>query len=170
MCPASRGIMTRRPFMVDQADALIPLLEGVLGDVRGELDRLRLRAEKLQVLDVLWGKRVEQPGNPDHEELVEHRRAVLQGEARIAALIQDEILARGIRFPQGGLEQGLLDFPTTYRGRWVYLCWQSGEPRVVAWHELDTGYRGRRPLTEEQARVMGRESEGLLPDDSMLDF
>lgn len=154
--------MQRRAFTVEEVDALIPHLEAVLSEVREELSQLQARREKLQVLDVLWGECVEDPSNPDHEELIAHRTRVRQAAERVERLIKEEVLSRGIRFPQGGLEHGLLDFPTTYRGRWIYLCWRSGEPRVMAWHELDGGFRGRRALTSDQARAMGR---GPGPDD-----
>jgi hypothetical protein len=42
----------------------------------------------------------------------------------------------------------------------VYLCWQRGEPELLAWHEVDRGFRGRRSITPEQAARMGREGEG----------
>jgi hypothetical protein len=43
-------------------------------------------------------------------------------------------------------EAGLLDFPGELDGRRVYLCWKRGEEKVAFWHELGTGFRGRRPL------------------------
>ncbi len=43
-------------------------------------------------------------------------------------------------------ETGLVDFPGEHEGRRVWLCWQLGEERVAHWHELDTGFIGRRPL------------------------
>jgi hypothetical protein len=41
---------------------------------------------------------------------------------------------------------GLVDFRSKFHGRTVYLCWKYGEERVGHWHELDTGFSGRRPL------------------------
>ena len=70
-------------------------------------------------------------------------------------LVRDEILARGVRFPTGGLEYGLLDFPTTLDGRVVYLCWKQGEPKVSHWHEINGGFAGRQPITTEHATRMG---------------
>lgn len=44
------------------------------------------------------------------------------------------------------LDEGLVDFPHLREGKVVYLCWKFGEERIGYWHELDTGYAGRRPL------------------------
>ena len=46
------------------------------------------------------------------------------------------------------IEHGLVDFPALVSGRQVWLCWQRGEPAIGWWHGLDTGFAGRRPLTE----------------------
>jgi hypothetical protein len=44
------------------------------------------------------------------------------------------------------LERGLLDFPAIVDGQEVFLCWEEGEEDIEFWHELDTGYAGRKPL------------------------
>lgn len=162
--------MARRAFAVEEANALIPRMEEVMvriQDLRAEMEE---HGERLQLLDALWGSQLRRPRNPDHEEFLEHRKRTRELVEEIESLIQDEILDRGIRFPQGGLEHGLLDFPTTYQGRWVYLCWRAGESEIRQWHEVDGGYRGRRDLTEDQRRVMGTVDDPADIDDSVLDF
>jgi hypothetical protein len=148
--------MTERAFTVDEANALIPTLEAVLAGVRRRTAELHRRYEQVQILDALWGEKLADPDTPDHGEFVAHRSAIERLAAEIEETIGTEIVGRGVRFPQGGLEHGLLDFPTTLDGRWVYLCWRSGEPRVEAWHELDGGFAGRQPLTPAVAGRMGR--------------
>lgn len=46
---------------------------------------------------------------------------------------------------------GLVEFPALLDGRQAYLCWQIGEDRVTHWHEMDTDYTHRRPITRESA-------------------
>lgn len=162
--------MTRKAFTVQEANALLPEVEEVLEELQEIRARLGERHEKLQVLDVLWGQGVFDPSNPDHEEFLKHRTAIRKALEEVETRIRDEIVDRGIRFPSGGLEHGLVDFPTTWDGRWVYLCWHAGEPEIQAWHEVDGGFAGRRPLTEEQARRMGRDTDPEDVDDSVLDF
>jgi hypothetical protein len=41
---------------------------------------------------------------------------------------------------------GLVDFRSKLHGRTVYLCWKYGEERITHYHDLDTGYAGRKPL------------------------
>jgi hypothetical protein len=44
------------------------------------------------------------------------------------------------------LDLGLLDFPGLRDGEEVELCWRAGEDSVEYWHELEAGYRGRKPI------------------------
>ena len=46
------------------------------------------------------------------------------------------------------IEVGLVDWPALHQGREVLLCWKYGEPEVGFWHELNTGFAGRRPISE----------------------
>lgn len=160
--------MLRRAFTVAEANSLIPTLEDALRRIEEQRARARLHDERLQLLDVLWGDRILDPANPDRSESLAHRSALRSAVLEIERAIQQEIFGRGIRFPQGGLEHGLMDFPTTWQGRQVLLCWQSGEPRITAWHELDAGYAGRQPLTPDQEERMG--IDPLDFDDAPRDF
>ena len=47
------------------------------------------------------------------------------------------------------IDTGLVDFPTLYRDREVYLCWKLGEPGIGFWHAVEDGFRGRRPIDSE---------------------
>lgn len=147
--------MTLKAFTVAEANELIPELESVLQRVRDQGAEMRKRYEQVQILDALWGEKLMDPDTPDHGEFVEHRDGIARLAEEIERAVEEEIRGRGIRFPPGGLEHGLLDFPTTYDGRWVYLCWRAGEPEVEAWHEVESGFAGRQPLTPEQASRMG---------------
>lgn len=57
------------------------------------------------------------------------------------------------------LDIGLLDFPTIYHGREVYLCWRLGESRIEYWHDIDAGFRGRRRIDAEFVQNHRGESE-----------
>jgi hypothetical protein len=45
-------------------------------------------------------------------------------------------------------QTGLVDFVGRHDGRDVYLCWKLGEERITHWHEMNTGFAGRRPVSE----------------------
>ncbi len=45
-------------------------------------------------------------------------------------------------------EEGLVDFPTFFNGKQIFLCYKLGEDRIRYWHYKDDGFGGRRPLKE----------------------
>lgn len=162
--------MSRKAFTVAEANALIPVMRDVFRGINFYKKKIRDRGRRLEVLGLLWDDAVAEPSNPDYEDYVACRRSIENDVGEIERLIREEIVARGIRFPTGGIENGLVDFPTTYRGRWVYLCWQSGEPELQYWHETDTGFPGRQKITREHRDRMGLEDDPAEVDDSELDF
>jgi hypothetical protein len=149
--------MERKVFTVAEADALLPMLEEVLAGIENRIAAVQEVAERLQVLDVLWGDKVMSLDNPDHAEAQEYRLRMATLMSEIEEIVERDIHGRGLRFPQGGLEHGLIDFPTTWNGRWVFMCWRRGEPAIQAWHEVDEGFAGRQELTTEHRLGMGRE-------------
>ena len=62
---------------------------------------------------------------------------------RLDALVH-QVQDTGVLFKDINL--GLLDFPALRNGREVYLCWKHGEEAIEFWHEIETGYAGRRPI------------------------
>ena len=156
--------MSTKTFTVAEANRLIPILETVLESIGQKMRQVETAAEKLHILDVLWGDRVLAPDNPDHAESQQLRLQMAILMRQIEDIVTREIDGRGLRFPQGGLEHGLIDFPTTWQAREVLLCWKRGEPRIEAWHEVHAGFAGRQSLTSEQVRLMG-----LAPDPGRTD-
>ena len=46
------------------------------------------------------------------------------------------------------LDRGLVDFPAVIDGNEVYLCWLLDEPAVTHWHAIESGFAGRKPLSD----------------------
>lgn len=44
------------------------------------------------------------------------------------------------------IDRGLVDFPAWREDREILLCWHLGEESVEFWHELETGFAGRKRL------------------------
>ena len=140
---------------MEEANRLVGEMEAVIAEVERLRGQLEPHDRELRILDALWGPKVRETGNPDHGEFERHRIAVDRTVEKIEGLVRDEIMAHGVRFPAGGIEHGLLDFPTTLDGRVVYLCWKRGESEISHWHEINGGFAGRQPLTTEHAARMG---------------
>ncbi len=44
------------------------------------------------------------------------------------------------------LERGLIDFPSIRNGLEVFLCWELGENDIRFWHDIASGYAGRKAI------------------------
>lgn len=161
--------MAHKSFTVDEANALVPALTQTFREIDAHKYKIRDAGKKIEVLELLWGDALRDPANPDHADFMTHRETVDRALRGIQRCVQEGVVARGLRLPMGGIEDGLVDFPTTYQGRWVYLCWHVGERELSSWHETDAGFQGRQAITHAQRAEMGRDDTSTL-DDSALDF
>ena len=143
-----------RYYDLDEADRAVPELTGivrVLGEQRAEL--VRLRDEVLargggggDGAPTALAERSERPTEAPIADDLRLTRLRMQG-------LIDQMAAGVARIDGLGLtlrdiEHGLVDFPALVAGRQVWLCWQRGEPAIGFWHDLETGFSGRRPLAE----------------------
>ena len=133
---------THRYYTLDEANRTVPLLAGAFGRI------LRLRA----LLRAAGGEleKLGQPTDPksltrvDGPETVRAVRARARGLYETLAEEIEGLHGRGIEIKD--LDTGLCDFYALRDGREVYLCWRFGEPAVLFWHELHTGFAGRLPV------------------------
>ena len=125
-------MLHRRHFTVEQANRMLPA-------VRATVQRLRRarRREAVRGFDTELAASAEQtggawPGRGRARDAVEVALGFDRLE-RLGLVVRD-------------IDRGLVDFPALIAGREVYLCWLDDEPAVSHWHEIEAGFRGRRPL------------------------
>jgi hypothetical protein len=125
-------------FTVDQANRTLPLVRRIVEDVVREH---RVWQEKIVELDLL-ASRV-QADRPDprsaalEREILDRAREIDGFEAELSSL--------GVQLKDRRI--GLIDFPSEFDGRRVLLCWRLGEPSVQYWHDENSGYASRQPLS-----------------------
>lgn len=44
------------------------------------------------------------------------------------------------------INEGLVDFFCVFEGREIMLCWKEGEEKIEYWHEIEDGFKGRKPI------------------------
>jgi len=127
----------QRYFTVAEANALLPDLSIKLLRLQGMLQRLR---EEYAEREAELFQRAQTNGkHPEWES------STIAPEIHKAV---DELHKMGVLLRD--IEQGIVDFPHVREGREVLLCWRLGEARVQYYHELDTGFRERKPLWENE--------------------
>lgn len=138
-----------RVYTLHDAEAMIPELAVVA-------DRLQaLRAEVVDLRDAYALHEAEaDESDPELRRLRLRIRGIVdQMQADAAWLDEREIVLRDISV-------GLVDFPAIAAGRSVWLCWRLGEPSISAWHLVDEGFAGRRPIEELEPEPDASPHEG----------
>ena len=133
------GAMRPQYFTLNEANALLSRLSDLLlqmQESKAKHDQLREKATE-------YVHRMSSNGHVIEMELNETRQELAKATAELNSLIER---GRELGCEVKDIDQGLVDFRTERDGREVYLCWKLGEPDVRWWHELDTGFAGRRPL------------------------
>ena len=77
-----------------------------------------------------------------------------------------ELEAVGCSYRDWNFDMGLVDFPSYIDGREVFLCWRSDEPGLCYYHDLSSGYAGRKPIPADllEKEEVGAEQQGVLSD------
>jgi hypothetical protein len=124
-------------FTLEEAAALIPTLELQVREVQQRLHDLRGRIATLLKDDPAIGRM-------DLPEIVQRHPELRETAARMAELA-GAIAGRGCFLKD--VDLGLIDFPWAIDDdHVVFLCWQPGEPDLVAWHTVESGFAQRQPL------------------------
>ncbi len=122
--------VSERYFTIAEAEELLPLVRAATGQL-ASLDK-RLRAEIAA-----------HPVGPQDDGF----------RSRAAFLLNDE-MHRVVRWFQRtgiqikGLAPPLVDFPARAGDREILLCWRHGEEKIGFYHDLQSGFAGRRPISE----------------------
>ena len=116
-------------WTVERANAALPRVRTALLRIRDLVAEARQEREETAGLREGNG----QPATP---------RAADELRAAVEALTAEGIILRDV-------DAGLVDFAAQLDdGRRYLLCWVLDEPAVEWWHWPDTGFAGRRPLSE----------------------
>jgi hypothetical protein len=124
-------------FTVEEANALIPRMEVLVRGLQVEVDALRARIRELarrhdsSIAAMPLG------------DLIERYPELKENAARMAEMAAQ---VEGLGCFLKDIDLGLVDFPYEIEDDVVFLCWQSGERNILAWHTVDSGFSDRRPL------------------------
>jgi hypothetical protein len=121
-----------RHFTLDEARERLPWVEAKLAALRDARARLTDHEARQALADG-------SPTNGGGHRGKQVGQAFVELQNGIADFDRHGIVLRD-------LDSGLIDFPSIRDGEEIYLCWIDGESDIGFWHDLDSGYGGRRPL------------------------
>lgn len=125
--------MSVRYFTLAEANALLPKIEPLMAEL------LERRAKAVR-----WSSQITNLLQDTHIDFGGAVPTAIAQEFVLIEALQREIKSFGCVIKN--FEAGLIDFLAQIDGRDVYLCWRYGEDQVQFYHELHTGFRGRKAI------------------------
>jgi hypothetical protein len=125
--------MKPRFFTLDEANALLPTIEPLVGEL---LERRAKVVVTRQALGAILDDYHSNVGGVSATEMAaefERIQALVERVQSFGCILKDT-------------NSGLVDFLARMNEREVFLCWRYGEPRVAFYHELHSGFNGRQPV------------------------
>jgi hypothetical protein len=139
-----------RVFTIAEVNALIPALTQLVADQLLEQSTIEQGLGELTRLTGSSPKSL-QPAEGDSPEVERRKRELRQRVSRYeAGWRRVQGMGGVVKDPRAGL----VDFYGRIEGKLVWLCWRYGEESVGYYHDLDSGYAGRRALTPEVRRAL----------------
>jgi hypothetical protein len=111
-------------FTPDEARKTLPLVKNIVRDILQATREMRLIADEI-------GGDVEE--NPRIKKLASDVTGFLE-----------ELEEIGCYYKDSNFQIGLVDFPALINGDEAYLCWRSDEDDILYYHDVDSGYAGRK--------------------------
>jgi len=111
-------------FTPAEARKTLPLVKNIVRDILQATREMRLIADEI-------GGSVED--DPRIKKLASNVTGFLE-----------ELEEIGCFYKDSNFQIGLVDFPALLNGEEIYLCWRSDEDDILYYHEVDSGYAGRK--------------------------
>ena len=150
--------MESKLITIDDANRMLPLLRQIVKDIVTNWEQIIAKRTHLEALEK--GPAGSEPTELDARER-EAQVQILKGELnylidRINNYIR-EIEDLGCFVEE--FKRGIINFPSMYSGRKVFLCWKPDEEAVCYWHELDESFNDRTRITNEREFLYNKPKE-----------
>ena len=127
-------------FTVEEANELLPEIRTILDEFK---DRKKIFFElKEEVFELT---KIVDSEEYRSEELSNKERILTATSKEIENLFE-EIAKFGCVVKD--IDNGLVDFISIFQGKKVFLCWKQGEDNVSWYHDMQTGFAGRKKIED----------------------
>ncbi len=149
--------MDKRYFSLEEANEMIPELEEAFHRMMQLQSELRKIYRRLDAADFAPEGDDFDLDPPGADLRIRNDLGMLKG---LMGALRDQVVA----LLEGGamvksVESGLVDWFSRKGERDIFLCWRMGEKEVTHWHDIDTGFDSRRPVSELESRETPSVSE-----------
>ena len=124
--------MSQQPvkiFTPKAANQTLPLVRKVVTDILDLGHEIRALSAKIGA-------------NAQNDPQIVRRMDQLEG-------LFEELESIGCSYKDWNFSVGLVDFPCVIGGKEAFLCWRSDEDELRYYHEMDSGFAGRKLIPKE---------------------
>ena len=127
-------------FSVEEANTLLPEIRTILDEFKDRKQMFfELKEEIIELTEIVDSEEYRS------EELSKKERIMRATSNEIENLFE-EIADLGCVVKD--IDNGLVDFISIFKGRKVFLCWKQGEDKVSWYHDMQTGFTGRKKISD----------------------
>jgi hypothetical protein len=127
----------KRRFTLEQANKTLPLVSRIVDDIVKAHEAATTLQARIEASSQNSGD--QQQTETDLERKLDRLQTLVDELSEVGCELKD-------------YQTGLVDFIGRHQGRDVYLCWKLGEGKIGYWHELQTGFAGRQPVSVLEER------------------
>jgi hypothetical protein len=133
--------MESRLISIEEANRMLPLLRQIVRDITANWDLIIYKRTELECLEKgVDSGVVVQPKDVRDLSLQNLKQDLNYLIDRINSYIR-EVEDLGCFVEE--FKRGIINFPSLFNGRKVFLCWKPDEEGVSHWHELDESFNDR---------------------------
>ena len=122
-------------FTIKSANEALPGVREKFNNLKKQKNEIIKAEQELQII---------MSSSDNFEKYITHKQKLNSAMTKFYQLIE-ELEATGVSLK--GLDQGLLDFPSKRFDEDVWLCWKDGETEIKFWHDMNSGFNGRKPIS-----------------------
>lgn len=130
----------RKRFTLSEANAMLPLISSIVGDIRDVFEQVTTRRVDLHRL-LRNGSR--NAGSQYDDEMAESR-ADLQEEYEKIWQFREELESLGVQLVKP--ESGQIEIPSVIEGQEVLLCWQYGDEQIKFFRDANSRNSEKQPI------------------------
>ena len=120
-------------FTPTEAVRTLPLVRKIIEDILNTTREMRLYAEDIN-------------GKIENDAFIKKMAKNVEGFIK-------ELEEIGCVYKDWNFAIGLVDFPSMIDGREVFLCWRSDEETIKFYHEMNSGFAGRKSIPEKYLEI-----------------
>ena len=136
----------KKIFSLDEANQTLPLVRAIVSDIVTLYRDVHERRDRLARIRQLPGSSSRGEESVYGEEVDQIEKELEKDILRLESFVE-ELRELGVELKDP--VAGLIDFRSLIDGQEAYLCWKLGEEEISFWHELDSGFQGRKSLLEK---------------------